>query len=466
MPRIPSRGRRAPSLVLLGLLAACGSGSSPTPSAAPSGEPSATTSAGTTNTSTQPAAWLTYGHDAARSGVDPSSPPVSSPRRAWTSPRLDGAVYAQPLIDGDTVLVATEGGSLYGLDAGSGAVRWRRHVADPVSRSALPCGNIFPLGITGTPVIDPTTHVAYAVAETGGGEHRLAAVDVKDGSLRWTRAVDTGGTQRIAQQQRAALALTRGRVVVAMGGLNGDCGDYKGYVVAVDADGGGPLRSWVVPTTREGGIWASAGPVIGESSPDVFVVTGNGEQTRRFDHGNAVVRLTPDMQEVGYFASPDWSDLNAGDIDLGSTGAAVVPGGRLIVAGKDGVAYLLHQDRLGGIGGQAARVTVGGSVFGGIAVDGDVAYVPSRSALVAVRVGSGDSLSIVWRSQAVWTAMVAGGRVWGLSEDGTLLGIDPRNGAVRARLRAGSVEHFAVPSAADGRLYVGTSSGVVAFSGV
>ena len=72
---------------------------------------------------------------------------------AWTAGPLDGALYAEPLLDGDNVIVATEDDSVYDFDAVSGRQLWRDTLGTPRT-SNFPCGDIKPLGITGTPVID------------------------------------------------------------------------------------------------------------------------------------------------------------------------------------------------------------------------------------------------------------------------------------------------------------------------
>jgi outer membrane protein assembly factor BamB len=76
---------------------------------------------------------------------------------------VDGAVYAEPLVAGGKVIVATENDSLYAFDAATGRQAWRAHLGTPVSGGQLPCGNIDVSGITGTPVIDPTAGTVYAV---------------------------------------------------------------------------------------------------------------------------------------------------------------------------------------------------------------------------------------------------------------------------------------------------------------
>ena len=71
---------------------------------------------------------------------------------------ISGNVYTQPLyIEGGPsgkarVIVVTESNNVYALDALTGTVIWQRNVGPPVT-SGLPCGNISPLGITGTPVV-------------------------------------------------------------------------------------------------------------------------------------------------------------------------------------------------------------------------------------------------------------------------------------------------------------------------
>src|SRR5690348_15817697 len=106
------------------------------------------------------AAWPTYGRDFARSGVAAVAKP--GPLTVSWRVRLDGAVYGQPLLVGDLVVAATENDSVYGLDQATGKVAWRRHVGTPVPLASLPCGNIDPLGITGTPVYDPASGLVYA----------------------------------------------------------------------------------------------------------------------------------------------------------------------------------------------------------------------------------------------------------------------------------------------------------------
>ena len=105
--------------------------------------------------------------------------------------RIVGHVYAQPLFwrtPGSTsgrLLVATEDNNVYALDAITGSQIWTRSLGKPVPRSALRCGNIDPLGVTGTPVIDEATQSVYldaAIADSSGPRHRIFALSLNDGS--------------------------------------------------------------------------------------------------------------------------------------------------------------------------------------------------------------------------------------------------------------------------------------------
>src|SRR5438552_2772589 len=222
--------------------------------------------------------WTTYHRDNTRAGYVADMPDPHHLTRAWNT-QLDGAVYAEPLIVGTHVLVATEGDSVYSLDSKTGKVQWRTNVGTPVPLSSLPCGNIDPLGITGTPVYDPTTGLVFAVAEISGPTHILVGLDANNGQVKVRRLVDTDGMDPPAHQQRSALALANGMVYIAFGGLDGDCSDYIGRIVASRTNGQGPLLVYRVPTPREGGIWATPGPRV-DASGNLYVAVGNGAISR------------------------------------------------------------------------------------------------------------------------------------------------------------------------------------------
>ena len=200
------------------LLASCTSGDAADPSFPPAAASPAATTAGSAPATA--AEWPTYHHDNARSGLGPAQPAATKLTAAWRA-KLDGAVYGQPLVVAGKVLAATENDTVYALDPTNGAVIWSRHVGSPVPLSDLPCGNIDPLGITGTMAYDAGSGLVFAVAETSGGAHTLYGIDVATGQVRVKRAAEPPKGDRIAHQQRSALTVANGQVYIAYGGLDG-----------------------------------------------------------------------------------------------------------------------------------------------------------------------------------------------------------------------------------------------------
>jgi PQQ-like domain len=435
-------------------------GSPGSPAAAPAG--SAAVARGGTD-------WTTYHGDPQRTGVASGVPPAGRLSVAWRA-RLDGAVYGQPLVIGDTVIAATEGDTVYALERRTGAVRWKRTLGRPVPLSSLPCGNIDPLGITGTPVYDPASHRVYAVAETTaspqGVGHTLYGLDLADGAVGLRRELPTPDGHPVVNQQRAALTLAHGRVYVAFGGLNGDCGPYVGSVLGVPVTGQGPLVSYRVPTSREGGIWAAGGPALGPDGT-LYVSVGNGAATSgAFDSSDSVTALTPRLAPRSVFAPRTWADDNAHDLDLGSMAPAVVSPDRVLIAGKRGVAYLLRAPDLGGVGGEITQAKVC-EAYGGSAHVGRTVYLPCRGGMAAVDV-AGDRIRVLWRgpSGAAGSPVVGGGAVWVADwETGALYALDRTTGRTRQKLAVGELPHFVSPTLSGSLALVGTMTGVTAVSG-
>lgn len=409
--------------------------------------------------------WTMYHDDPARTGYVANAPDPSQLTPRWQHP-LDGAVYAEPLVIGSEVIAATEHDSLYALDARTGQMRWQTTVGTPVPLADLPCGNIDPLGITGTPVYDPQTNLVYAVAEIQGPAHVLVGLDLQTGQVKVKRLVDPPGANPQTLQQRGALALRGGMIYIGFGGLYGDCGDYHGWVVAARADGTGALLTYAVPTAREGGIWASPGPVM-DAAGNLYVSVGNGASTQgAWDHSDSVLRLSPTLHLDDAFAPARWQRDNATDADLGSMSPILLPNGLLFAAGKSGDGYLLRADHLGGIGGQIQTVAVcGAGAYGGAAQSGQVAIIPCADGLRQIQLSAGDSVALGWRAppEVTGSPIIGGTTVYSLNPaSGRLYALDAATGAERATLSIGATSRFATPTLSQDSLFVGTLTGVVA----
>jgi outer membrane protein assembly factor BamB len=383
----------------------------------------------------------------------------------WTA-GVDGALYASPLIVGGHAIVATENNTVYSFDLFTGAKVWERHLGDPVDAATLPCGNISPVtGITGTPAADPASGRVYAVAFLKGYHHVLYAMSLTDGSVAWQQTIDPAGSNPKVQQLRGALAIGSGMVYVPFGGLFGDCGDYRGYVVGVPLRGG-QAHAFVVAAARGASIWAPQGPTIGPDG-SVYVVTGNALSSG-FGYSDSVIQLSPDLQTVrSYFAPSNWAELNAGDVDLGSTGVALVTSmQRGVVVGKEGVAYLLKMGALGGIGGQVASRKVCAGAWGGTAWSGTQVFVPCSDGLFALS-ATPDSIAIQWftgRPQLA-SPIVAAGAIWAIdSPSGVLYALSPVDGKTMFTINIGPAMHFATPAATEGFILAPAGTKVVAIS--
>jgi outer membrane protein assembly factor BamB len=406
--------------------------------------------------------WTTYHGSNSRSGDTASTAP--SAQSDWKSQGLDGDVYAEPVLCGENLIVGTENDTIYSLNATSGTVIWRTHLGTPMPGSSLPCGDIDPSGITGTPVIDATTGVIYAVAFETPGVHELVALNLDDGTVRFSRQVDPPGADPLVEQERGALSLANGMVYIPYGGLDGDCGDYHGWVVGINASGSGSLLSYEVQSQREAGIWAPSGAAVG-SSGDLYVATGNGASNSQFDYGDSVIELSPTLVQVGYFAPTNWIQLNEGDTDLGSVGPLLLGNGDIFQIGKQGVWYLLNATNLGGIGGELYSGQVCSSVFGGTAAAGSMVFVPCTNGLFALSL-SGGSFQTAWRSPgfSAGPPIVTGGTVWTLDTSvGTLYGYTVTTGGELYSFNVGEATRFTTPSFGDGRVYLAAGSEVFAF---
>jgi outer membrane protein assembly factor BamB len=419
--------------------------------------------------------WTQYNHDAARTGVTTGAPPAGALSTAWSA-HLDGAVYGQPLVVGNAVIAATENDSLYAVSKTTGKLIWRKHVGAPVPQSALHgCGDIFPLGITGTPVYDSANGLVYAVAEITGYHHMLVGVSAATGAVKLHRNLDipTAANQPAYNQQRPALAINGGRVYAAFGGLAGDCGAYQGSVISAPLAGDGPLKQWKTPTSREGAIWSTSGPVTGPNGA-LWVATGNGAAGTGdpYDGSDSVTELTPALQRTAFFAPSTWAADNDSDLDLGSTQPARVTGGAVFVIGKRGVGYLISSAKPGGIGGQLAQQSVC-KAFGGTAVSGTTVFEPcSSGGLAAVSVNAAKkTIKVLWRGPADGNGspVIGGGAVFVThysNDGGTLYALNPATGAVEHQTEiAGGLPHFSSLSLSGGMAYVSTLTGFTAVKG-
>jgi outer membrane protein assembly factor BamB len=441
---------------------------------------------------------------------------------------LNGPVYAQPLYVGNgaggnpTLIVATEQNQVLALSAADGSPIWTANLGTPVPLSKLPCGDIDPLGITGTPVVDPNNRVIYADAMTtpdaGATKlHRVFALSLDDGSVLpgWPFDLSNVRAQGVAfnstyQNQRGALLLQAGVLYIPYGGHDGDCGNYHGWVVAIPVSNPTAATGWPTGATA-GGIWAPGG--VATDGTSVFAVTGNTENARTWMGGEAVVRLGPGATFTGntadYFVPSNWQDLDAFDLDVGGSGPlpldvpGATPSQLLVALGKNGVAYLLDRNYLGGLGTGDGTVGEGllsakvdtGSIINAAATyatasgtyvvfasgDNGVGCPGDPGDLVALKIGAGSppTISVAWCAEnlgggspiVTTTDGFSDSIVWTVGAEYTnqLHGYNAETGELLFAgggpdEHMGNVRHFQVPIVAGGRIFVAGDEELYAFT--
>src|SRR6266404_8877795 len=293
---------------------------------------------------------------------------------------ISGSVYAQPLYieggpNGPMVIAVTESNNVYALNATTGLPIWSRtDIGPPVPTT--PCGGFNPTGITGTPVVDLASRRLFFDALINGSptKHFIYSLNVDTGTTTPGWPVDLNATAiyngipfiSLAQEQRGGLALVNGIVYVSYSGYVGDCGNYHGWVVGVDINNPLNVHGWAT-TAMGGGIWGHGG--VASDGTNMFVVTGNTFNTGgNWMGGEAIIRLQAGPiftgQPTDYWAPTNWLSLDNSDTDLGGVSATVVdvpganPSQLVLALGKDGNAYLVNRNNLGGIASPVAQANV------------------------------------------------------------------------------------------------------------
>ncbi len=206
---------------------------------------------------------LRDGWDRNEPGLSPAQ--VSSPgfgRRFSTA--VDGQVYAQPIVAGPTVIVATENNKVYGIDSTTGAIKWGgssgKSLGPAWPASSIGCGDLTPnIGVTSTPVYDSTTGTVYLTAKVNDGSStsaphwRIYALDAQTGATRtgWPVTIQGGASNNagvafnpFTAQQRPGLLLLGGEVFAGFAS-HCDHGPYVGWLVGVNT------------TTRAMHLWST-----------------------------------------------------------------------------------------------------------------------------------------------------------------------------------------------------------------
>jgi hypothetical protein len=490
---------------------------------------------------------------------------------------VDDQIYAQPLVMTNVdlgsnwihniVIIATVNDSVYAYDADDQSViapYWQVSFLGPniftPNKRDFPSGDAGPCplltgngnaGILGTPVIDPSSGTVYVVARTkevSGATtnfvQRLHALEISTGVERPNSPVMIAATclatnsydatngiivfDPYTQGQRAGLALVNGIIYICWASLC-DYFKYHGWVMAYDA---ATLQQVAIycdtPNGSQGGIWMSGAAPAADDEGNIYLSTGNGtvgdaaSPTNTVNRGESFLKLTlngTNFIVASWFTPYNWATLNQQDLDLNSGGMLLIPGTHLALsASKQGIAYLVDRDNMGGMSlanadtniPQSFLASTNGRIYGTPVwwdgPDGSYAYVwpanpfgnqffllqqykfdftnqaLSLPAYAQGRIGSRDQSSGALALSANGTNMGTG-IIWASqpSRDATfasatcnLYAFDARNitnflwtSLQNAnRDAAGNYSKFVPPTVANGKVYLATSSNKLAVYGL
>jgi HYDIN/CFA65/VesB family protein/putative pyrroloquinoline-quinone binding quinoprotein/putative pyrroloquinoline-quinone-binding quinoprotein len=347
---------------------------------------------------------------------------------------VTGAVYAQPLVVGSTVYVATENDQVYALNAGTGAQIWHTSLGNPFNitkvSSLSKCHDLVPnIGVTGTPAYDPTSNELYMFANIVSGtntpHYYLVGVNASSGKVVQQIHI-TGQPSNdssigfMAQQQMERPGVLFNSVDGSVWGAfasHCDTKPYVGFVVRVTpANNAFTMWSDESGTTyNQAGIWQGGSGLMEDAQHRIFLTSGNGVSPSTGTAGTSppgqlaesVIQMSVNsngtLKASDFFSPSNASSLDAADTDYGSGGPVGVSfawgsyPNVLVQVGKDGRIFLLNRDGLGGRHStdQALYVSKNyGGEWGHPALFGDSAVTAPDASDWLVYVGKNDVMRL------------------------------------------------------------------------
>jgi hypothetical protein len=351
----------------------------------------------------------TYHYDAQRTGVNTHEAALtphavgSSAFTKLSTVSFNGHVDAQALVISastwaswghatsyphDVVYVATSNNDVFAIDGVTGQILKQRNFGTPVAQANLPysCGNNgATVGISATPVIDPTNKVMYLVSYNmvSGTPvyyvHKINLVDLSDNVapvvVAGNSTLSDGSAvkfQAAVQRQRPALLLSGGSVYAGFGSFcDVSTSGSRGWIIGWNAATLAPLASAALmdhATSAQVGsglntvygtidflssLWQSGFGLSADALGNIYAQTGNSDGKNANNLPDSVVKLSSNLATVeDYFTPANFAELDATDYERGSSGVLVVPdqpnGNQFAVAnGKDGRLFLFNRNNLG-----------------------------------------------------------------------------------------------------------------------
>ena len=355
----------------------------------------------------------------------------------------------------------------------------------------------------------------HAISLADGSEKPPGPVVIQ-ASVVGTGAASSGGSVAFDPHwhlQRPGLLKVGTAIYIAWASYC-DNDPYHGWILAYDAANlTQTAKLNVTPngSPGRGGIWmAGAGPASDGTS--IFLVTGNGDFDANSafapnnDYGDTFLGLTASLSVTDWFTPFNESTLDGNDLDLGGGGAVLLvdnPGGSiphlLVGGGKEGKLYLLNRDNLGHFSSgsdsqivQSLLVSANGIFASGAFWNKALFIAANSSPLNAFSFDTGSfpgkfnptptssssaNFGFPGATPSVSSNGTSNGIVWAVQRisgtapavlhayDATNLAVELWNSSQAAanRDQPGNAVKFAVPTIANGRVYIGTQSSLDAY---
>jgi outer membrane protein assembly factor BamB len=371
----------------------------------------------------------------------------------------------------DVVVVTSSYGRTFALDANSGKRLWT--YTPPGYSSWVGSAQI----TNSSPLLDPEDRYVYA-ASPDGVVHKLVLASGKEvHSGHWPVTVTKDPTK---EKMGSALNVDGPYLIATTSGYSGDVPVYQGHVVLIDRAGGKiasvfntlctKRRTVIVPTScpqSDSAILSRGGAVVEPGGKRLLVDTGNAIWDGVHYFGDSVLELTvPGLHLRQAYTPRNQAQLNANDLDLGSSAPALLGEDRVLVAGKDGVMRVLNLARLDGtapggkerLGGEVQTLETPGDtqLFTAPAVwhhGGETTVFVADFSATAAYALRGGRLHQLWKNETPGTSpIVAGGLVYIYEPNGGGIEIYNPNSSDPIAKLPGAPGHWNSPIVIDGHV--------------
>ena len=295
-------------------------------------------------------------------------------------------------------------------------------------------------------------------------------------------------------------------VYAAFGSL-GDHGPYHGWVIGYSATTLARVAQFndtpnsKDPTGNQGGIWMAGGGLAADASGNIYLLTGSGAfSPAQGSYADAALKLTRSLKVSDYFAPLNTAHLDKYDLDVGSGGVVLAPSSPgsgdnvLIGGGKVGTLYVIDADDMGHQRAKNPHVQAvpsdGHQIFSSPAYYDGMVYIHAfgdvlrqyqfvDGSLVGPVAESSAEFAYPGATPSISADGSTNGIVWDVEHSGTRDNPGPailyaysasnvseelyNSSMAGTRDQAGTAVKFAVPTIANGKVYVGTQTGVTVF---